>query len=133
MVIKFEHLVILKLENMILNAMKALSLLEDVDIKKVLVCNKISSDEKNFKYIIGYLYNVYKVKRLHIMLPKMRVMVKSHGNEVTGFYDKEILKMVSNHTCLAVTNNRNSGKIYGNRTVNLCSILNSSNQYFFGN
>ena len=63
----------------------------------------------------------------------LKTKIKSHGNEVTGFCDKEIPKMVSNHTCLAVTNNRYSGKIYGNRTVNLCSILNSSNQYFFGN
>ena len=86
MVIKFEHLVILKLENMILNAMKALSLLEDVDIKKVLVCNKISSDGKNFKYITGYLYNVYKVKRLHIMLPKMRVYVKSYDGQTKWMY-----------------------------------------------
>ena len=27
--------------------------LEDVDIKKVLVSNKISFDEKNYKYFIG--------------------------------------------------------------------------------
>ena len=28
--------------------------------------------------------------------------MKSRGNEVTDFYDKEILKVDSNHTCLAV-------------------------------
>ena len=28
--------------------------------------------------------------------------MKSHGDKVTGFYDKEIAKVDSNHTCLAV-------------------------------
>ena len=52
--------------------------LEEVDIEKVLVSNKISSNEKNYKYFIGYLYNDYKVKPLHIMLPKMSTYVKSY-------------------------------------------------------
>ena len=38
--------------------------LGDVDTGKVLVSNKISSDEKNYKYFIGYIYNNYKVKPL---------------------------------------------------------------------
>ena len=32
----------------------------DVDIEKVLVSNKISFGEKNYKYFIGYLYNEVK-------------------------------------------------------------------------
>ena len=51
--------------------------LKDVDIEKVLVCNKISFGEKNYKYIIGYLYNDHKVKPLHIMLSKSSTYVKS--------------------------------------------------------
>ena len=35
--------------------------LKDVDIEKVLVFNKISSDAKNFKYFIDYLYTELKV------------------------------------------------------------------------
>ena len=35
--------------------------LKDVDIVKVLVSNKISSGEKNYKYFFGYLYNDHKV------------------------------------------------------------------------
>ena len=35
--------------------------LKDVDIEKVLVSNKISFGEKNYKYFIGYLYNDHKV------------------------------------------------------------------------
>ena len=51
--------------------------LKDVDIKKVLVSNKISFGEKNYKYFIGYLHNDNKVKPLHIMLPKTSNYVKS--------------------------------------------------------
>ena len=33
-----------------------------------------------------------------------RTKIKSHGDKVTDFYDKEIPKVDSNHTCLAVIN-----------------------------
>ena len=32
----------------------------------------------------------------------MKTKIKSHGDEVTNFYDKKIPKVDSNHTCLAV-------------------------------
>ena len=32
----------------------------------------------------------------------LKIKIKSHGDEVTDFYDKEIPKVDSNHTCLAV-------------------------------
>ena len=32
----------------------------------------------------------------------MKTKIKSHGDEVTDFYDKKIPKLDSNHTCLAV-------------------------------
>ena len=32
----------------------------------------------------------------------LQTIIKSHGDEVTDFYDKEIPKVDSNHTCLAV-------------------------------
>ena len=31
----------------------------------------------------------------------MKIEIKSHGDEVTDFYDKEIPKVYSNHTYLA--------------------------------
>ena len=52
--------------------------LRDVNIEKVLVSNKI--------------YKKYFLK----------TKIKSHGDEVTDFYDKKIAKLDSNHTCLAV-------------------------------
>ena len=33
----------------------------------------------------------------------MKIKIKSHGDEVTDFYDKKIPKVDSNHTCLVVT------------------------------
>ena len=39
-----------------------------MDIEKVLLPNKISVGEKNYKYSVDYLYN-NQVKPLHIMLP----------------------------------------------------------------
>ena len=51
---------------------------KDEDIDKVLVSKKLSSGEKNYKYFIGYLYNDYKVKPLHKMLPKISAYVKSY-------------------------------------------------------
>ena len=52
--------------------------LKNVDIGKVLVSSKISSGEKIYKYFIGYLYDDYKVKPLHIMFPKTSAYVKSY-------------------------------------------------------
>ena len=49
--------------------------LEDVDIEKFLVPNKISSGEKIYKYFIGYLYNDHKVNSLHIMLSETSTYV----------------------------------------------------------
>ena len=51
--------------------------LKVVDIGKALVCNKISSGERNYKYFIGYLYNDHEVKPLHIMLPKTSTLCKN--------------------------------------------------------
>ena len=50
---------------------------KDVDIAKVLVSNKISFSEINYRYFIGYLYNDDKVMPLHVMLPKTSTYAKS--------------------------------------------------------
>ena len=54
----------------------------DIDIEKVLVSNKISFSEKNYKYFIGYLYNDHKVKPLHIMFPKTSAYVESYDGQL---------------------------------------------------
>ena len=60
---------ILKLKKINFIAINVL-FLEDVDNEKVLISNNICSPGKNYKYCIGYLYNDYEVKPLHIKLPK---------------------------------------------------------------
>ena len=40
--------------------------------------------------------------------------MKYHGDEVTGFYDKEIPKANSNNTCLAVISLDSARNKYGN-------------------
>ena len=65
---------------------KILLFLKDVDIEKVLVSNKISFDEKNYKYFIGYLYNDDKVKSLQIMLPKTSAYVRNYDGQTKWMY-----------------------------------------------
>ena len=60
--------------------------LRDVDIEKVLVSNKISFGEKNYKYFIGYLYNDHKVKPSHVKLPKTSACVKSYDGQTKWMY-----------------------------------------------
>ena len=60
--------------------------LRDLDIEKVLVSNKIYFGEKNYKYFIGYLYNVNKVKPLNIMLSKTNAYIKSYDGQSKWMY-----------------------------------------------
>ena len=61
-------------------------LLKDVDIEKVLVSNKISFGEKNYKYFTGYWYDNRKVKSLYIMLPKTSTYVKRYDGQTKWMY-----------------------------------------------
>ena len=71
---------------------------EKVDIEKVLVFNKISSGEKNYKYFTGYLHNDKEVRPLHIMLPKTSPYEKSYDGDTKWMYflieDDDLLKNV---------------------------------------
>ena len=60
--------------------------LKGIDIEKVLVSNKISFSEKNYKYFIGYLYDDHKVKPIHIMLPKTNAYVKTYDGQTKWVY-----------------------------------------------
>ena len=59
---------------------------KDVGIEKVLVSNNISSRGKNYKYFIGYFYNDYDVKPLHIMLSKRSAYVKHYDGQTKWMY-----------------------------------------------
>ena len=60
--------------------------LKDVYIEKVLLSKKISSSEKNYKCFTGYIYEYYKFKPLHIMLPKASAYVKSYDGQTKWMY-----------------------------------------------
>ena len=47
--------------------------------------------EKNLKQFIGYMYDDYKIKPLHITLPKTSAYVKSYDGQTNYIY---FLKMV---------------------------------------
>ena len=42
--------------------------------------------KKNFRYFIGYLCRDYKIKPLHLMLPKTRTYVKSYDGQTKWMY-----------------------------------------------
>ena len=60
--------------------------LENANIEKVLVSSKISSDEKSYKYFIGYLCNDYKIKPLYTMLLNNSAYVKSYDRQTKWMY-----------------------------------------------
>ena len=60
--------------------------LKNVDIEEALVFNKISFDEKNYKYFVGCLHNYHKVKPLHIKFPKPWAHVKSYNGQTKWMY-----------------------------------------------
>ena len=68
-------------------------LIEDDDLceKFNTIRDKVSSDIKK-EFDIEPVYNQIFLK----------TKIKSYGDDVTDFYDKEIPKVNSNHTCLAV-------------------------------
>ena len=69
-------------------------LIEDDDLlEKYAIWDKVSTDiKKEFDSEPVYNTEFFKTK------------IKSHGNEFTYFYDREIPKVDSNHNCLAVIN-----------------------------
>ena len=82
-----SRLVILKLKKKKnLYHHKSLTFSENVDIGEVLVSNKISFNAKNCKYFTGSSYNSYKVKPLHIMLPKTSTYVKGYVEKTKLMY-----------------------------------------------
>ena len=89
----------MKLKNKNFTAIKV-SLLEDVDPDNSLVYKKISSGEKCCIYFIGYLYDDYKIKPLHLMLPNTSAYLKGTDVETKWMYflieEDDLLKKYNN-------------------------------------
>ena len=73
-------------KNFFFTVIRILFFLGDLDIEKVLLSNKISFGEKNYKYFISYFYNSNKVKPLYVMLPKTSAYVKSYDGPTKWVY-----------------------------------------------
>ena len=73
-------------KNFFFTVIRILFFLGDLDIEKVLLSNKISFGEKNYKYFISYFYNGNKVKPLYVVLPKMSAYVKSYDGPTKWVY-----------------------------------------------
>ena len=52
-----------------------------MDTDNLLISKKTSSGKKNYKYFIGYLDNDFKIKPLHIILPRTSAYVKGCDGE----------------------------------------------------
>ena len=75
-------------------------MLEDVDIDNILISGMGSSGEKNYKYFIDYKDDDYKIKPLHIMLPKASAHLKSYdgGSKGIDFLIKDDDDLLKNIT-----------------------------------
>ena len=74
-------MVILQSKKVKLHHRKDLILLEYEDIVSILISSIVSSGEKNYKYFIGWKGDDYKIKTLHIMLPKQSAYIKLEDGE----------------------------------------------------
>ena len=61
-------------------------MITDGDIEKALVSKRIFSSEKIYKYFIDYSFDDYKVKPLHIMLPKTSPYAKLYHGQTKWIY-----------------------------------------------
>ena len=71
-----------------------------MDIDNILISNKISFGEKNYKYFIGYMDDDYKIKLLFRMLKKISAYVKRRNSETNWMYflieNDDLLKKYDN-------------------------------------
>ena len=65
-------------------------LFKHIYIEKILLLSKEiysgGKKKKNYKYFIGYLYDVYNVKPLYIMLLEMSAYVKTYDGQTKWMY-----------------------------------------------
>ena len=109
--------------------------LKDADIEKVLVSNKISRGDGQTKWMSFWVEDDDLLEKYNTIWDKvsadikkefdsepvynkniLKSKIKFHCDEVTDFYNKEIPKVDSNHTCLAV--------------ISLDSALNKDGNYY---
>ena len=53
----------------------------------------VSSEEKIYKYFIGYIDDGYKIKPFSVILPKISAHIKSYDSETRWIEDDKLLKV----------------------------------------
>ena len=76
-----------EIQNHKFNQHKSPVSINNIDINKIMVSNKVSFCKKGFKYFIGYK-NGKKVRPLCILLPKMSVYRRDFNEPKYVFFDK---------------------------------------------
>ena len=71
-----------------------------------MISNKISSGEKNYNDFIGNLYDDYKIKLLHIMLPNTSAYVKSYEDKNSADIKIEFDRKPVNNNFFKKTQNK---------------------------
>ena len=54
----------------------------------------VSSEEKIYKYFIGYIDDGYKIKPFSVILPKISAHIKSYDSETRWIEDDKLLKSI---------------------------------------
>ena len=54
----------------------------------------VSSEEKIYKYFIGYIDDGYKIKPFRVILPKISANIKSYDSETRWIEDDKLLKSI---------------------------------------
>ena len=68
-------------------------LINNIDISKIVVCNKISFSKKSFKYFVGYK-DGKKIRSSCIFLPKMSVYRRNFDDTKYIYIFKKIWEIV---------------------------------------
>ena len=74
------------LKNKNFTAIKIQFFKKDLDIDNILIYDRVSFRDKNYKYFIGYMDDNYKIKRLRIMFRKTNVYVKTYDGKTKWIY-----------------------------------------------
>ena len=74
--------------------------LEYIHIDNALLSNKISSGEKNYKYFVGYFYDGYKIRPLHIMLPKTSACIKNYNFQTKRIFLIEVDELLEKYNTI---------------------------------
>ena len=84
-----------KLKNVNLIVKNKSIFLEDVEIDKIFISNKVSTTEGNCKYFIDYKES-YKITPICIILPKIRGRTRKFDKTICMSFSQKVIKSYKN-------------------------------------